>query len=123
MSALSDMGGRAEHFGPVAQEPDEPAFHERWEGRVFGIKVYVGTLLGPPNIDAARFAMEQLPPEIYMSSYYRRWLGGLESAARRPGHLGPAEIDARVERPLLPRPPPAAPHRSRRAFAAREPCG
>ncbi len=103
MAALSDMGGRAEHFGPVAQEPEEPVFHEPWEGRVFGMTVYVNTLLGPPNVDAARFEMEKLPPEIYMSSYYRRWLGGLESSLADSGHLAPAEIDARVHgRPAQP---------------------
>ena len=46
MTAPSDMGGRAEYFGPVVHEPDEPVFHEPWEGRVFGITFFVGTLLG-----------------------------------------------------------------------------
>ena len=78
MPAWADMGGRREFFGPIAHSPSEPAFHERWEARVFGMTVFVQSLLGP-NIDAARYAMEQLPREVYMSSYYRRWLGGLES--------------------------------------------
>ena len=39
------MGGRTEFFGPVIQEPDEPVFHERWEGRVFGISNFLLPLL------------------------------------------------------------------------------
>jgi nitrile hydratase subunit beta len=96
VAALSDMGGRSEHFGPVVREPNEPVFHERWEGRVFGIQAFVQPLLGG-NVDAARFAMEQLPREVYLSSYYRRWLGGFESQLVKAGYLGPDEVDARVE--------------------------
>ena len=96
MGALSDMGGRAEYFGPIVREPDEPAFHERWEARVFGISLFVQTMIGA-NVDAARYAMEQLPREIYLSSYYRRWLGGLERQLVADEYLGPGEIDARLE--------------------------
>jgi len=91
------MGGRAEFFGPVAHSPSEPAFHEPWEARVFGMTVFVALSLFPPNIDAARFAMERLPRETYLSSYYRRWLGGLETKLLDDGYLEPGEIDARVQ--------------------------
>lgn len=90
------MGGRTEYFGPIVREPNEPVFHARWESRVFGISPYVLALFGG-NIDATRFAMEQLPREVYMSSYYRRWLGGFEDQLVSAGYLGPAEVDARVE--------------------------
>lgn len=96
MAALNDVGGRRECFGPIAREADEPVFHERWEGRVFGMSLFVMTLLGP-NVDAARFAMEQLPAEIYTAGYYQRWLGGLERQLVEAGYLGSAEVDARVE--------------------------
>jgi nitrile hydratase len=89
------MGGRSEFFGPVAHEPAEPAFHEPWEGRVFGMTLFVSLAAFPPNVDAARFAMERLPREIYMSSYYRRWLGGLESKLIEAGYLEPGEIESR----------------------------
>ncbi len=85
--ALSDMGGRTEHYGPVVREPNEPVFHERWEGRVFGMSAFVHALLGR-NTDAARFAMERLPREIYLSSYYRRWLGGSRAGWSRPDISG-----------------------------------
>jgi nitrile hydratase len=90
------MGGRPEFFGPIVQERDEPVFHSRSEGRVFGISAFVLALFGR-NLDAFRFAMEQLPRETYMSSYYRRMLGGCERLLVRAGYLGPDEVDARVD--------------------------
>jgi nitrile hydratase subunit beta len=95
VAALSDMGGRSEFFGPVVPEPGEPVFHSRAESRVFGITASIGPLIGL-NVDAFRFAEEQLPREIYMSSYYRRMLGGCETLLVRAGYLGPDEVDARV---------------------------
>ena len=89
------MGGRTEFFGPVIQEPDEPVFHERWEGRVFGISNFLLPLLGR-NTDIIRFGMEQLPREVYLSSYYRRWLGSFEKLLEQAGYLTPGEVDARV---------------------------
>ncbi len=91
------MGGRREFFGPIDHSPREPAFHHRWEARVFGITLFVQSLLGP-NIDAARYAIERLPREVYMSSYYRRWLGGLEGELLRRGFLDVDEVDGRVAR-------------------------
>lgn len=90
------MGGRPEFFGEVAHAPAEPAFHEPWEGRVFGMTLFVSLSIFPPNIDAARYAMERLPRDVYMSSYYRRWLGGLESKLLEEGYLAPGEIEARL---------------------------
>jgi nitrile hydratase len=95
MTAPSDMGGRTEFFGPVIQEPDEPVFHERWEGRVFGISNFLLPLLGR-NTDIIRFGMEQLPRDVYLSSYYRRWLGSFEKLLEQAGYLTPGEVDARV---------------------------
>jgi nitrile hydratase subunit beta len=89
------MGGRTEFFGPVVREPNEPVFHMRWEARVFGIALFVVTLLGR-NVDAFRFAMERLPREVYLSGYYPRWLAATESQLVRAGYLNPGEVDARV---------------------------
>jgi nitrile hydratase subunit beta len=96
VAALSDMGGRGEHFGPIVREPGEPVFHSRSEGRVFGVSAFVLSLLGR-NVDVFRFATEQLPSEVYMSSYYRRMLGGCEKLLVRAEYLGPDEVDGRVE--------------------------
>jgi nitrile hydratase len=95
VGAISDMGGRREHYAPIAREADEPVFHERWEARTFGISGFV-LLLFRGNTERFRFAMEQLPREVYMSSYYRRWLGGLERLLVEAGYLGRGELDARL---------------------------
>jgi nitrile hydratase len=87
MAAISDLGGRREYFGPIDREADERVFHEDWERRVFGLSFYVQVALGPPNLDAGRHAMEQLPPDIYHASYYHRWFGFLEGKVRAAGYL------------------------------------
>jgi nitrile hydratase len=89
------MGGRTEFFGPVTQETDEPVFHEDWEGRVFGISNFLLPLLGR-NTDILRFGMEQTPREVYLSSYYQRWMGGFERLLEQAGYLTPGEVDARL---------------------------
>ena len=100
MAALSDLGGRREYFGAIERESDEPVFHEHWEGRVFGVAFFVETALGPPNLDAGRFNMEQLSPADYHASYYHRWFGGLERKLTDAGYLGKddAKRSARLRR-------------------------
>lgn len=97
------MGGRTEFFGPVVREPDEPTFHERWEGRVFGISNFLLPLLGR-NTDILRFSFDRQPREIYLSSYYRRWLGGFEDLLEQAGYLAPGEVDARLAGQSAPAP-------------------
>jgi len=81
MGAQHDMGGRAELFGPIVREDDEPVFHAGWEARVFGISTFVQTLFGP-NFDLGRATIERLSPEEYVGPYYQRWLGVLEQSLR-----------------------------------------
>jgi nitrile hydratase subunit beta len=89
------MGGRSEFFGPVVREPNEPVFHEPWEGRLFGLSWFLIPLIRG-QVDAVRDAQERLPPEVYLSGYYRRWLAGFETLLVESGYLGPDELDARV---------------------------
>jgi nitrile hydratase beta subunit len=94
---MHDMGGRTEFFGPVVREADEPVFHEPWQGRVFGLSMFLMPFLGR-NVDAFRFAQERLPRDVYLSSYYRRWLAGLEGRMVEAAEfLGPDEVDARLQ--------------------------
>lgn len=91
------MGGRPKFFGPIAREPDEPVFHSPAEGHVLGVSGFVMVLVAGRSVDVFRSAMERLPREIYMSSYYRRVLGGCEDLLVQAGYLGPGEVDARIE--------------------------
>jgi nitrile hydratase subunit beta len=92
-NSLHDMGGM-HGFGPVQAEPNEPPFHERWEGRVLAMQRAMG-YAGLWTIDAGRASLEALPPLDYLgSSYYRRWFLGLENRLVRYGLVGLDEIAA-----------------------------
>jgi nitrile hydratase len=95
-------------FGPIHRETDEPVFHEPWESRVFGMFL-TGAGLPPEPLDAFRHRLERLDPVKYLSSsYYERWLAGMESALIETGTLSREEIEARVQQfaadPDLPMP-------------------
>jgi nitrile hydratase subunit beta len=61
-------------MGPIRYEPNEPVFHEAWEGRVYAITRALGAW-GKWNIDAGRYQIELIPPADYLRmSYYERWL-------------------------------------------------
>src|SRR5215203_2336003 len=57
---VHDMGGM-HGFGPVEVEPDEPVFHEEWEGRVLAMQRAMGHTR-QWTIDGGRASLETLPP-------------------------------------------------------------
>ena len=92
-NSIHDMGGM-HGFGPVEAEPDEPPFHEKWEGRVLAMQRATG-FIGLWTIDAGRASLEALPPLDYLrSSYYRRWFLGLERRLVSHRLVGEEEIAA-----------------------------
>ena len=91
MDGIHDMGGM-HGFGKVEPEPDEPVFHDKWEGRVFAMTRAI-SYTGVWPLDRSRSAQEKLPPEVYLScSYYKRWELGLESNLAAHGLAAPDEI-------------------------------
>ena len=93
MNGVHDMGGM-DGFGKVEPEPNEPAFHEKWEGRVLAMVRAMGAA-GAFNIDTSRFYRETLPPHIYLaSSYYWKWLLGLEDNLVAKGFVTASELTA-----------------------------
>src|SRR5439155_5693157 len=74
-NTIHDMGGM-HGFGAVELEPNEPVFHEPWEGRVLAMQRAMGyTRLW--TIDGGRASLEALPPVTYLTaSYYQRWFLG-----------------------------------------------
>jgi nitrile hydratase subunit beta len=93
MNGVHDMGGM-DGFGKVEAEPGEPMFHSAWEARVMAMVRAMGAA-GAFNIDTSRYYRETLPPEVYLaSSYYRKWLLGLESLLIDKGFVAEADVAA-----------------------------
>jgi nitrile hydratase len=133
MDGIHDLGGK-HGYGSVTVEPHEPAFHERWEARVFAMLGAAGAAGVLRNSDQFRHAIERIEPAAYLThGYYGRWLGGLETLLVEAGVVTQAEIDerararggdpaARAARPAA-RPdvvgyPPAAAHSQRDVASA-----
>jgi nitrile hydratase beta subunit len=92
-NSIHDMGGM-HGFGRVEPEADEPVFHARWEGRVLALQRAMG-YARLWTIDGSRASLEALPPLVYLgSSYYERWLYGLEDRLVDHGLVGRDEIAA-----------------------------
>lgn len=93
MNGVHDMGGM-DGFGKVEVEPNEPPFHEKWEGRVLAMARAMG-YAGAWHIDDSRYAQETLPPQVYLAvSYYQRWALAMEKNLKKRGLVTDAEIAA-----------------------------
>jgi nitrile hydratase subunit beta len=93
MDGVHDMGGM-HGFGKVEPEPNEPVFHSDWEGRTLAITRAMG-YTGVWTIDQTRAGIEELPPDIYLtSSYYRKWALRLEKLVVAMGLAGADELAA-----------------------------
>jgi nitrile hydratase len=72
MDGVHDMGGM-DGFGKVEPEPNEPVFHDRWEGRVLAMSRAIGVFRAW-TIDTSRYAVELLAPAVYLTRpYYEKW--------------------------------------------------
>ena len=102
MDGVHDMGGM-DGFGIVLPEPNEPVFHEAWEGRVMAMSRAMGAT-GSWSIDMARFSREQLPPHIYLAAtYYQKWFLGMRQMLLDRGLIDTDEVSAgRALRPGKP---------------------
>jgi nitrile hydratase subunit beta len=93
MDGVHDMGGM-HGFGKVEPEPNEPVFHAAWEGRCIALNRAMG-YTGVWNIDMSRAAIEELPPQLYLTaSYYKKWAIRLENMLIERGLVDADEIAA-----------------------------
>jgi len=92
MNGIHDMGGM-DGFGAVHPDENGPVFHGAWEGVVMAASRVMGAI-GAWNIDQGRYGIEQLPPHLYLSSYYHRWLARCEWALVKYGYADADEIAA-----------------------------
>ncbi len=105
MNGVHDMGGM-HGMGPIEPEPNQPVFHEPWEGRVFALFTRG---LGPwgrgRNWGSFRFELESIPAAEYLRmSYYERWFTMLVSRLLRSNLITAAELESGHADPDLPRP-------------------
>ena len=93
MDGIHDMGGM-DGFGKVEPEQNEPVFHAEWEGRCLALNRAMG-YAGIWTIDETRAGIEELPPDVYLtSSYYKKWALRLENLVVERGLAGADEIKA-----------------------------
>ena len=101
MDGVHDMGGM-HGFGAVPVEADEPVFHDRWEGRTFGLMIATGA--AGLRTGSIRPGIEAIDPATYLAStYFERWARSVESGLVDAGTLTVDEIDARANAPEPPR--------------------
>jgi nitrile hydratase len=95
MNGVHDLGGM-DGFGPVDVEANEPVFHHRWEGTVFGlVSAVAGQRL--TNVHAFRHAIERMDPVHYLSSpYYEHWLTALATLLVEKGVVTRSELEAKA---------------------------
>ena len=92
MNGIHDLGGM-HGMGPIEYEKDEPVFHHDWEARTYALSLAL-RLGGQFNLDAARNAIEQLPPADYLRmSYYEKWFIRLMNYAILNGAVTAAEME------------------------------
>lgn len=83
-------------FGRVDREAEEPAFHSRWESRVFCITQVLDTK-EIWNLDEHRHEIELMNPADYISAgYYGRWLFAMERLLDRKAILRRVEVERRI---------------------------
>ena len=94
MNGVHDMGGM-HGMGSIRPEPNEPPFHQVWEGRVYALSRVLRTRGGLWNLDAFRHGQEILPPVEYLRmSYYERWWAWLLKTVVAAGDVTQTEIDS-----------------------------
>ena len=105
MNGIHDMGGM-HGLGPVHAEPNEPVFHEPWEGRVFALNTAMAAWR-KWNIDAGRYQVEIIPPADYLSlTYYAQRLVRLIELMIKRGLVTRQEVETGKPAPGSPKAQP-----------------
>ena len=105
MNGIHDMGGMHGLGDSLASEPNEPVFHEPWEGRVFALVSRIEPWGRGRNWGSFRFEIENIPAADYLRmSYYERWFTMLVNRLLRGNLVTPAELESGEADPNLPRP-------------------
>jgi nitrile hydratase subunit beta len=98
VDTVADMGGM-QGFGTVdLSPPDDPPFHEPWEGRAFAMGLLSMRVSGT-NLNRFRYGLERQDPIDYLAfGYYGRWLKMVENLLVDSAIVAPGAVDARARR-------------------------
>lgn len=91
MNSIHDLGGM-HGFGAIHAEPNEPPFHETWEGRAGGI---LEVMIFPAGftVERFRYLRETLRPDLYLTqNYYEQWIYIAEQALLEAGMISAEEL-------------------------------
>lgn len=100
MIRAHDLGGRP--AGPIPEKNDAVIFHTDWHAKSLALNLACGAL-GAWNIDASRFAREQLADYAELS-YYEKWMAGLANLLVERGLVTEAELSGKISpAPLMPK--------------------
>jgi nitrile hydratase subunit beta len=96
MRNVHDVGGQLS-YGPIDLSADDGrVFHSPYESLAFALTIASGTNGFLHNADETRFAIERLPPDVYVRcAYWERWLAAAEMKLVENGVL---DFDAIRER-------------------------
>jgi len=119
MNGVHDMGGM-HGMGPIKYDPNEPVFHEAWEGRAWGLQRAMGRW-GRGRWGSTRYELERIPPADYLRMpYYERWFTILVNRLLRSEYITREELAAGKADPTRPKPTlPEAPPPTGTGGAAR----
>jgi nitrile hydratase len=93
MNGVHDVGGM-QGLAPLVVEPNEPVFHEKWEGRVWAL-VNAVSAWRRWNLDVFRHQQGQFPATDYLRArYYERWLFTLVENVVRHGLVTREEVES-----------------------------
>jgi nitrile hydratase beta subunit len=108
MNGVHDMGGM-HGMGPIEYDPNEPVFHEVWEGRAWGLQRAMGRW-GRGQWGSTRYELERIPAADYLRmSYYERWFTVLVNRLLRSNLVTQAELERGKPDPGRPNPTPPPP--------------
>jgi len=104
VNGIHDMGGM-QGLGEIGYQPDDPAVHAAWEGRVHAL---VTALAAYGKWRVLRPEIELIPAAEYLRlSYYERWLTALTEQVVKSGLATREEIERGTAEPGLERSVPA----------------
>ncbi|KAB1190443.1 nitrile hydratase subunit beta [Haloferax sp. MBLA0076] len=90
MDGIHDMGGM-HGFGAVPTS-DDVQFHAQWERETYAMMKLLG-MQGQFNTHQMRATVERMAPKVYLeSTYFERWLTGIEDRLLEDGVLSQEEL-------------------------------